>query len=253
MMVKKYLKNIKKIVLMLSLLSILCGCDSGNEQTKDAVKLITDAGEYVIDEKDTLPIIINAPGNEVKLVLKNADIATTKGPAIDVIDAAKVIIELIDGTESTLEDVPRYESGNKDKSCISATCDLYFAGMGKLNIHSYHKSAIDAKDMLYIDDCDIYISSKGNGIKANDGIVINNAILRVEAEKSSLVTDKIGKGNKGNVVINNSTIDIIAGRFGIDAKADIIMDNSVLFVKAVLGQYTSGGDIVISDNCKVNE
>lgn len=249
--------NLSKVIIIISamcLFAAICGCDSVSEYSKEnAVKMITSAGEYVIDEDENLPIVVNAPGEEIKLILKNADIATVKGPAVDVIDALNVTIYMEEGTESTLEDVPRYESGIKDKSCIYATCDLYLAGAGKLNIHSYHKSGIDAKDRLYIDDCNIYISSKNNGIKANDGIVINNAALRVEAEKSSLVTDKIGKDDKGDVVINNSVISIIAGRFGIDSKADIMADNSELFIKAVLGQFTSGGDIIITDNCTVNE
>ena len=70
----------------------------------DAADIITKGGTYTYSGDIAKQVRVNAPGEEVVLVLENARIDPAAGPAIRLEDALSVIIEVPEGSSSTIID-----------------------------------------------------------------------------------------------------------------------------------------------------
>lgn len=236
---------------------LLAGCagtyDTADVLDGDSTDVITAGGSYDYSGDIKEPILIEAPGQEVTINLNNARIEPAIGSAIKVTDAAKIVINVPAGTQSSIIDSPKYAIGDDSKGCLFARCDITIAGGGILNVTGYNENAIACKDKLVIRDCEVKITSKRDGIRSNDGIDIDNCKISCESERHGFVTRKEGKDDKGLIRLSNSEISIIAGGFGIRSKTDLVMENITLNNNAVLGQFDVAGDIIKGDGCIINE
>lgn len=78
---------------------------------------ITDGGVYVLTGTLTDGrVLVNAPGADVTLVLRDADITCTDSSALYIYKAASVLVYLPDGTASTLTDGSSYDDSDSFSS-----------------------------------------------------------------------------------------------------------------------------------------
>ena len=100
---------------------------------------ITDGGVYVLTGTLTDGrVLINAPGADVTLVLRDADITCVDSSALYIYKAASVLVYLPDGAASTLTDGSSYDysdsfsstADEEPNACLYSKSDLVIAGGG---------------------------------------------------------------------------------------------------------------------------
>lgn len=222
---------------LLSMQLLACGQNEQDNIEEQIPLIITEAGDYILSGEMNTSIIIDAEGEAIELLLDNLYIETVGQPTLQVVNADSVTLILADDSINTFNDSAAYYDSEKGKGCISSAADLYIRGEGTLNVNGYHENAIDCKDRLYIEDSTVAISTKGDGINANDGISIVNGNVSIESEGYGLKTTKTGKKDKGDITISGGHLSIIAGKYGIHAQNHLTMDNCTTEIKGVLGEY----------------
>lgn len=191
------------------------------EELPDGYLQIAEPGVYLITGKLTDgKIVIDAHDDEiVHLILNGVELYSEEGPAIYVKKAAKVVITLVEGTENVIGDSVNYSEGNE--ACIFSNVNLTFNGTGALYVYGYFHDAIRTKDCLKILETNIYTQSKNNGIRANDGVAIENSTVDIQSEGIGIKTDS----DKDFVVIKGGECKIIAGENAIVSDHYIMIEN----------------------------
>lgn len=213
--------------------------------------LITDAGDYRLSGTMNGTVHISAEEQVVHLFLNGVNIKSVTAPAINVESAGKVVITVEQGSENILADGSKYINGVPD-GCIFSMSDLTINGSGSLSVSGYYKDAIHTKDYLKISGVKLSAKAKDDCLHGNDGILIKDADISLEAEKNGLRTTKSGKIRKGNIEIMDSKLSVIAGEHAINASRSIYMVSSKAFLKGVMSNSKAGHDIYIEEGCLTN-
>lgn len=203
--------------------------DTSNLKTKSISSdyNITEEGAYSLEGEINSTIYINVKG-KVKLVLNNASITASEGPAI-YIENGDVVIELIG--ENTISDLSKHTlSDDNDSAAIYSKDDLYFEGEGSLTINANYADAIVSKDSLYINGGTYTINAKDDALRGKDSVVITAGTFNVEAGGDGIKATNEEDDSLGYVVIEGGT-------FNINTKDDGISAISTVLIK--------GGDINI--------
>lgn len=214
---------------------------------------ITDAGSYVLYGDYEGQICVDAEEQIVHLFLKNVNIVSPSGPAIDIRAAGKVIITLMDSTSNTIQDKAYYRKRDEGDAAIYSTCDLTFNGGGVLTIHGFYDKGIHSRDIVKILGGEVAIQAKGNGIQGNDGMRIEPAALSVESEGCGLYSKKTGNENKGTIEITGGDIRIIAGQNAISSSNNLYVNNCSLFSNSVLDAFHVSGSAHLTEGCIEDE
>ena len=209
---------------------------------KDGLLEISEGGNYTLSGKMIGQIKINAPDQVVHLFLDGAEISSKSGPAINCIDAAKLIITLVDGSENTISDSGDYRQYVDEEACIYSTCDMTINGKGSLNVYGYYKDAIRSKDLVRILDGNFYIKCKRTAVHGNDGILVSGGEFMISSEKYGFKTTKLGADGRGSLVISGGDMSIIAGRSAfVTTKANVYIYNCSIKSHSVVSTYDIGG------------
>ncbi|MCM1273511.1 MAG: carbohydrate-binding domain-containing protein [Clostridium sp.] len=226
--------------------------------TENTVTTITKGGTYVVaGEISNGRIIVNAPKEEVTLVLDNASITCSYGSPIYVYDAALTTIYLKEGTENTLTDGDTYTFDDSFSSaadvepnaCLYSKSDLIINGEGKLNVSANFNNGITG-DTLQIEDASVSVTAKKHCINGKDSCILTNAAIEV----TSGTDGDCLRSTKGNLKINGGTYTISADDDGIHALGNVeITDGTITITKSNEGIEgstidISGGTINITSN-----
>ena len=171
-----------------------------NVSVSGEVVTITAGGDYHVKGTLNGQLHINTT-EKVKVVLSGVNITSESGPAIFVEDAKRAVIELEDGTVSTLKDT------NKDKvndGVIFSNDTLRIKGSGTLNITAGNAHGIASDDDIIIEDGIYNITSIKSGMFAHDNITINGGELRINGGTN-------GIKSKGGIDINGGYSVITGG------------------------------------------
>ena len=218
-----------------------------NLEEIDSVCSITDPGPFLLSGNLRGQVQIDAQDQVVHLILGGVEVESLLGPALNVISAGKVIITLQNGTENTFRDTAEYPKGSQENACIYSQCDLTFNGTGALNVTGYYEDAIRTKDVLKILGGNVFVQSKRDGIRGNDGIVVTCQTLSVQSERHGLYTTKTGKPSKGNVEIYGGDHSVIAGGYAISCMTDLYVNDCSVYTAGVLGNYQVSGHSFIAE------
>ena len=130
------------------------------KESEDAVK-ITAAGTYVITGRHS-SITVSAPDSaKVRIILKNATVQNSSGPAIYITAADKVFITAYKDTVNTVSDGSTYSSdfdGTNVDGAVFSKAELTLNGEGTLNVTGSYKCAVVSKDDLII--CGLTLNAK---------------------------------------------------------------------------------------------
>lgn len=187
--------------------------------SEKAVK-ITAEGTYVVSGEHE-SITVSAPDTaKVRIILKNATVSNTSGPAIYIEKADKVFITAYKNTTNTLSDGTSYTGDFKDTNidgAIFSKTDLTLNGEGTLNITGNCKCGAVSKDDLIICGLNLTVKSTGCALEGKDCVKIKDAAITVSSGGDGIRSTNTEKTNKGFVYIETGNIDITSGNDGIQA------------------------------------
>ncbi len=214
-----------------------------------------------------------------QLTLNGVSIANSDGPAINSQSGKRAYVVLTDGTENSLSDGSTYaDAGDEDqKGTFFSEGELLFSGKGSLSVSGNTKAGIASDDyVLFRPGNNIYVkATSGNGIKANDGVVIKGGVINVEVSgtakkgiscdgfvaisggRTTLITTGNGEYDSSEMDVNgssglkaDSTITISGGTLlckstgtggkGISCDQDIVINDGVVKVITTGKTYTYG-------------
>lgn len=208
---------------------------------------IREGGAYLLSGELKGMVSIDAEEQVVHLILDNVSIASGTGPAILVRSAGKVVITLKEGTENQVRDSGKYLADAEENACIYSMCDLTVNGTGSLEIGGYYKDGIHSRDVVKILGGQIAIHAKRDGIRGNDGFMMQDGQLDIQSEGTGLHTTKSGRTGKGAVEISGGTLFVIAGEYGISAVSDLWIQDCRMSLDGILGNIRSGGSLYVQE------
>ncbi|HML36811.1 MAG TPA: carbohydrate-binding domain-containing protein, partial [Bacillota bacterium] len=178
------------------------------------------AGTYVISGtlKDGRIVVDSADDENVRLILNNANIASSDGPPILVRNAKNTIISLPSGTENTLADSSENTYEKDATGAVFSADDLWINGSGTLTVQANYKDGISGNDDVKITQATVVIDAADDGITANDSVSVNDAVIKITADGDGIKTTKGTKIGKGYISIKSGSLDINAGADGLQAE-----------------------------------
>ena len=197
---------------------------------------ITEEGTYMLSG-EIAAVSVNAPDDaKVQIVLDNAKIGSTNGPAIYIGSADKVFITLKEGTENTISDASGYTySADADADgAIFSRADLTINGKGKLTVNAKNKHGIVSKDDLVIASANITVSAQNVALSGKDCIKISDATLDLTAGSDGMRSDNTEDDDRGYIYIESGKIVITSGNDGIQTETAVKITTAEMNI-------TSGG------------
>ncbi len=217
---------------------------------------ITSGGIYLVSQSaDNAQIVINAPDQNVTLLLMSASLSFNgSSPPINCIKGESLTITLMPDSENFISDA----EGNLLGGAINVkSADLTINGSGKLTIDSYHEGIYNTKDMT-IDGGEIAIKSASHGICVKDSLTVNGGNISItsggDAIKCKGDTDSsdLYVERSGEFLINGGSLVLDTSGDGIDAEyifrqngGSIVIDSKSDGIKSGYSLYISGGSVEI--------
>ena len=204
---------------------------------------ITSGGVYVLTGTLTDGrVLVNAPGADVTLVLRDADITCVDSSALYIYKAANVLVYLPDGTASTLTDGSSYDDSGSFSSttdeepnaCLYSKSDLVIAGGGTLTVTGNANNGITGKDTLKIEGTAVNVTAANHGINGKDCLVLKQANVTVTSGGDALRATNDSDSALGCILIGASVLTLTAGEDGIQAETTLTLFDTACTV-------TSGG------------
>jgi len=141
----------------------------------------------------------------LQVLLNGADITNPTGAAINNQGGKSLYVVLADGTENSLTDGATYTmvEDEDQKAALFSEGQIIFSGKGRLNVHAQGRGGIRSDDYIRLrPGVKIYVNSTAlDGLRANDGIIIDGGVINVETS---------GAGAKG--VRSEGPLTINGGR-----------------------------------------
>jgi hypothetical protein len=204
--------------------------------------VIDEAGDYVLNGTLAGHITVRAEEQVVHLFLNGVSVTSDKMPALYVESAGKVILTACDGTDNVLADGSSRLTDGLD-ACIYSVCDVTVNGSGRLAVSGFCNDAFHTRDYLKIAGTSLTVEAKDDGLFGNDGVLITDASVQVQAEGCGIKAAKNGKDAKGNIEIIGSDVSVIAGENGLTASRNICILQSSVSAKGIKNNLKAGGEI----------
>ncbi len=221
--------------------------------------IITEPGTYILSGiLSDGQIVVNAGDNDkVQLVLNNADITNSSGPAIYVRSADKVFITLPEGTTSSLTDGASYnmnDDENDPDGCIFSKDDLTINGSGTVNVVGNYGHGIITKDDLTITGGTINITAVNEGLKGKDSVKICDGLITINAGDDAIATGNEEDEDKGWMTIDGGTFILTSGDDALHADGDMTINGGDIAIlsctEGIEGRSITitGGSIVVASS-----
>lgn len=172
---------------------------------------ITAAGTYRLTGELTGQLVVDSTGDGVvRLVLDDATITSETTSAINVVDAASVVVVLAEGSDNTLTDSSVYSdtSDEAPTGALYSTADLTIGGTGSLTVTGNTNNGIVGKDGLVITGGTIEVASVDDGIIGKDYLVISDGKVTVDALGDGLKSDNTTDPGAGFILIEGGAVTV---------------------------------------------
>ncbi|MDE7432496.1 MAG: carbohydrate-binding domain-containing protein [Lachnospiraceae bacterium] len=221
---------------------------SGNETENYAYEAgcltIYKGGDYFISGKAAnCRLVIRAYDDEiVHLIFDFVELHAEEGTVLYGEQAGKIIITLQEGTENLIYDSAEYATDTE--ACIFSNCDLTINGSGSLNAYGYYHDTIRSKDRIKIIGANLYIRAKNNGIRGNDGVVIEDSNVEVECEGTGILTN----AEKAYVAVQGGVLKVTSGENAIYADGYVSIKDCLKDLYSVKEAVRCGGTVEIDED-----
>lgn len=185
--------------------------------------------------------------NSVWLVLDNVNITCNNSSAINIENAKKVIITVVEGTTNTLTDGSIYAIADEPDGALFSKDDLVINGTGTLNINANYLDGIVSKDGLKIIETTINVTAKDDGIRGKDYVGIKDANVTIKSESDGIKSTNDTDAEKGYIIIENSKLNIEAGEDGIQAETNLKVVDGEFNINSSDDSIHSNGSIIINN------
>lgn len=198
---------------------------------------ITAAGTYRISGTltDGQLVVDTTDDGVVRLVLDDAEVTSSTGSALAVLDAEKAVVILADGSTNTLTDAETYTfpdaTTDEPNAALFSAADLTIGGTGSLTVTGRYNDAIASKDGLVISGGTIAVTAADDGIRGKDYLVVRGGELTVDAGGDGLKSDNADDATMGYISVEAGAVTVGAGGDGFDAETDVLL---------------SGGDVTVT-------
>lgn len=179
---------------------------------------------------------------KVQLVLRDAQIANSTGPAIVIEEADKVFITVPDDTSATISDGETYYGTAATEGwdgAVFSRADLCLNGSGTLTINALHKHGVVSKDDLVITGLHLNVTSASTALDGKDCVKASGAVITVEAGTNGIRSNNDEDADRGFIYLENCTIAVDAGNDAVQAEKAIITEETILNILSGGGQTNS--------------
>lgn len=225
-------------------------CDSPAVRVSDNQITITRTGTYVLSGSLTNGrIVVDASGEKVQIVLKDASINCDTSAAIYVKSADKVFVTLAENTSNTLtntKDFVAIDDNNID-AVIFSKSDLSLNGSGTLTIHAAYGHGIVSKDDLVITSGTYDITAARHALSGKDSVRIADGVFTLNAKKDGIHSENTDNDEKGFIYIADGTFSITCDSDGMDAEETLQVDGGTITIAAGDDGLHADGDLVLND------
>ncbi len=218
----------------------------GNGVTVENNKItISSAGTYGISGtlKDGQIIVDAGDEDNVKLVLKGANISCSNSSPIYIKNAKNAYLVLAESSENIITDGENYvfedETSDEPNATIFSKDDLFISGTGKLTVNSNYNNAITSTDDLEIEDANIEITSVADGLRGKDSITISSGNININASGDAMKSNNSEDDEKGYILIKGGNINITSGEDGIQAETSATITGGDLTINSGGGSENS--------------
>lgn len=211
-------------------------CSDSSVTVADGSVVITKAGTYKLSGTFTGQIIVNAgDSDKVQLVLDNASITKEGSAALYIINADKVFVTTVSGTENTLASTGEFATSDDETNidgAIFSKSDITFNGSGTLNVKCESKHGIVTKDDLKITGGTYNITSASQGLSGKDSVRIAGGNITITSGTDGIHSENTDNTEKGYVYISGGTLNITSGKDCIDASGTVDIKDGTFTLKA---------------------
>ncbi len=197
---------------------------------------ITQSGTYVLTGSlSDGQIVINADKEDlVHLVLNQAKINCSDGPAILAKMCDKTIITLEKGSDNSVSGGDSYQTTNTDAldAAIYSVKDLTLNGAGSLDVTSDKGNGIKTVDDLVITGGVINVDAANDALRGRDSIAINGGTFTLTAGGDALQANNDKDVTKGWISIDGGTYTIDATGAGLKAESLLQINDGTLDINS---------------------
>ena len=140
--------------------------------------------KFVVSGKTTDGSLKFYGDKRFQILLNGAEITNPHGAAINNQGSKSLYVVLADGTASCLQDGPEYTLVDEEdqKATLFSEGQIIFSGKGKLDIIAVGRGAIRSDDYIRVrPGVKINVTSSAlDGLRANDGIILDGGVINVE-------------------------------------------------------------------------
>ena len=210
---------------------------------------ITEGGSYRLYGVLNGTVLVDAQEQVVHLLFDGVYVRAVNGPAVLASGGGKVVVTLCEGTNNELYDSASYLDAQEENACLFSAGDLTVNGSGSLQVSGYYKDGIHAKDEVKILGGNLTVQAKRDGIRGNDGILIDAQRLQIESEGSGLHTTKNKKKTGGNIEICRGDLWIHSGEYAVESRGDFAVTGGSLNAKGAATALEIDGAQYLSEGC----
>jgi len=196
-------------------------------------------------------IVIYAPEKaKVQLVLDGVSVSNNGSAALYAVNADKVFVSTVKGTENALFSVGKLSDEDIDGAVYVET-DICFNGEGTLTLESESGHGIATKDDLKICSGSYFITAAKHGLSGKDSIRIGGGSINISAGSDGLHSDH-SDDDKGYIFISGGELNIDCSKDGIDCTNYFSMLDGRVNINAVSDGINAAGEDDFDSSCFVS-
>lgn len=228
--------------------------DSSAVQISGGTVMITKAGTYILSGtlNDGMVVVDAGAADRIQLVLDGAEITSSTSAALCVLEADKVFITTVSGTENTLANGGEYtaiDSSNIDAAVFSKS-DLTLNGAGNLTVSAAAGEGIVSTENLILTSGTYHITAAGQGLSGRESVRIANGTYTIAAGKDGICAENTEDASQGYLYISGGTFTIAAQGNGMSAGSDLQIKNGSFAITAGEGSASAAESSVSQKGIK---
>lgn len=222
-------------------------CDDDSVSIETNKVTITKEGDYLLSGEFTGSIVVNATKEEdVRLILKNADITGDTNAAIYCSQADKLIVTLDKDSKNSLSDAKDFvytdTTNEEPDATLFSKADLSINGLGELQVTANYNNGIGTKDDLIITTGTISVTAANHAIRGRDSVTITDGTFTLNSGADGIQSNNDEDEAKGLISIEGGTFNITAGNDGIQAETNLSISGGEFEIKTASGHESTDID-----------